>query len=82
VQTGPQCNIDNVSEIRTRLEAADGTDTQTEHERGLYGNTTLWNQSSFNQGTAQDIFVISKTLNMTFSGTTNKTISLIFYLGD
>lgn len=36
---------------------AGGTDSQTGHDRGFFGNQALWNSTDMNQGADQDIYV-------------------------
>jgi hypothetical protein len=38
---------------------AGGTDAETGHARGFFGDATLWNGEDFNQGSAQDIYTTS-----------------------
>lgn len=52
----------NLLNARGATEGAGGTDAETGHKRGLYGDTGLWNDADFNQGALTDIFFISENL--------------------
>jgi hypothetical protein len=41
----------------TGQNGAGGTDAETGHARGFFGNTDLWNATTFQQGATQDIYV-------------------------
>jgi hypothetical protein len=58
------------------------TDSETGHQRGLFGDSTLWNQSAFNQGSGKDIFLLEKPLGLVISGTTGKTVTFSFSIKD
>jgi hypothetical protein len=60
---------------------AGGTDPETGHDRGLFGDTSLWDAESFMQGAEQDIFVFAGEfeLELTADGAT---LSLVFNLAD
>lgn len=57
-------NADNLAAERGNINGAGLTDAETQHKRGLFGNTDLWNQENFNQGTSQDIYTFSEPLNL------------------
>lgn len=68
---------------------ASGTDSETGHARGFYGDTNLWNQAliqngftSFdpNQGSNQDIFKITSPLNLTVTDESQFEIQVTFDL--
>lgn len=40
----------------TAQNGAGGTDSQTGHDRGYFGDATFWNQTALQQGSTQDIF--------------------------
>ncbi|MBI4236875.1 MAG: hypothetical protein HY696_00480 [Deltaproteobacteria bacterium] len=49
---------DSLSSSRGEAQnGAGGTDSQTSHDRGYFGNAELWNQTALQQGSTQDIFV-------------------------
>ena len=63
-----ECHEWNSSHVRTtdrgEIEGAGGTDVQTGHKRGLYGDTDLWNNATFQQGASQDIFTTTGVLGL------------------
>ncbi len=59
-----------------------GTDTQTGHQRGLFGNGDLWNQTQFQQGSNRDIFLMSAPLGLTLSANVTRTVRFTFNVMD
>jgi hypothetical protein len=59
-----------------------GTDAQTGHQRGLFGNDDLWNQTAFDQGSSRDVFLISVPLGLTLTANLSKTVSFTFNVMD
>lgn len=57
-------------------------DSETGHKRGLFGDTTLWNQAAFKQGNGKDLFLMEKPLGLVISGTTGKTVTFTFSTKD
>ncbi|PLX70105.1 MAG: hypothetical protein C0603_03970 [Denitrovibrio sp.] len=63
---------------------ASSDDTETGHDRGLYGNDDLWNLTQFMQGADQDIFVNEASLGLSgiTVGDAGGTITMTFDLND
>lgn len=70
---------------------AGGSDTETGHARGFYGDTDLWNNAIIengftyfdpNQGSNQDIFKIASPVNLTVSDDSQFEINVAFDLTD
>jgi hypothetical protein len=66
---------------RGSVNGAGGTDSETGHLRGLYGDTSLWNQTAFVQGSTQDIYLATWPLNITVEDT-DQTVVFSFRVGD
>ncbi|MBN2716298.1 MAG: hypothetical protein JXX14_10615 [Deltaproteobacteria bacterium] len=49
---------------RGDLKGAGGTDSQTGHARGLFGDGNLWENALFQQGASQDIYIFRGPLNL------------------
>jgi hypothetical protein len=58
------------------------TDPESGHQRGLFGNSDLWDQVAFTQGATKDIFLISRPLGLTVSADISKTVTLTFSVKD
>lgn len=80
VPPGEAWTTANVLSDRGLTQGAGETDGQTGHARGLYGDTSLWNQVSFNQGAGQDLFVMTLPLNLTLSAGDEDVVSMVFSL--
>ncbi len=74
-----QANLQTNSSLVTR---PGGTDPQTGHQRGLFGDSNLWNQAAFQQGANQDIFLIAAPLGLTVSADVSKTVTFTFSVKD
>lgn len=60
-----------------------GTDPETGHQRGLFGNGDLWDQASFQQGASRDVFTVSVSLGgIPLSADVIKNVSLTFNVKD
>jgi hypothetical protein len=59
-----------------------GTDSETGHQRGLFGNGDLWNQASFQQGGNRDVFLISVPLGLTLTANLTRTVHVTFNVKD
>ena len=60
VQAGEAWQEANLDMVRpTTIGGASSADPETGHDRGLFGNNLLWNNSLFMQGAEQDIFKAS-----------------------
>jgi hypothetical protein len=59
-----------------------GTDAQTGHQRGLFGNNDLWNQAQFQQGGSRNVFLISASLGLTLTANQTRTVNLTFNVKD
>jgi len=59
-----------------------GTDAETGHQRGLFGNGDLWDQTSFQQGSSRDVFLISVPLGLTLTANLTRTVSFTFNVKD
>jgi len=58
-------------------------DSETGHDRGLYGNDNLWNQDDFMQGADQDIFVVDQSFGAAVTvGSLGGSITISFDLID
>ena len=66
---------------RGTMNGAGGTDPQTGHLRGLFGDESFWNQDAFNQGTESDICRIISPLNLTV-GDTDQAVTFTFNVAD
>jgi hypothetical protein len=66
----------------TELVGAGGTDPQTGHKRGLFGDADFWNGTDFNQGATQDIFKITMPSPVTIPVTDGGSFTLSFDLQD
>lgn len=84
----PDWLIDTLLPTRVGQGGAGGTDEQTGHERGFFGDTTLWNGEDFNQGIDQDIFFTTLFFHTPFTiadpaALTNLiTVQINFLVGD
>lgn len=58
------------------------TDGETGHQRGLYGNAQMWDQSQFSQGTGMDIYLLSAQFQMTISGNSSSAVTFTFPVKD
>ncbi len=65
---------------RGSIEGAGGTDAQTGHARGLYGDAALWNAAPFQQGSGQDIFVFEVGAGFTLAANANVDVTVTFDL--
>ncbi|MFQ5423169.1 MAG: hypothetical protein ACE5F9_04235 [Phycisphaerae bacterium] len=68
-------------QTRGTVNGASGTDSETGHLRGLYGDASLWNDAAQMQGAARDIFLLEGELNLTV-GQTNQAITFSFNVKD
>jgi hypothetical protein len=62
-----------------------GTDPETGHQRGPFGDSALWDQTSFMQGNGRDAFLINAPLGpsgLTVSADISKTVTLTFSVKD
>lgn len=66
---------------RGTINGAGGTDAETGHLRGLYGDTNQWDQHAFVQGPEQDIYRVSGPLNLVISGDARE-VTLSFDMND
>jgi len=58
-------------------------DPETGHARGLFGNTALWDSTSFMQGASQDIYLMEGSFSVpVVVGSGNKTFSFTFDVAD
>jgi len=71
----------NLLAARGATVGAGGTDPETTHLRGLYGDATLWNQAVFMQGANQDIFRITAPMSLVI-GSTSQTVTFTFDVKD
>jgi hypothetical protein len=67
---------------RGDVNGAGGTDLETGHLRGLFGDSGLWNQASFAQGANQDIFLVHAPLGLVISSSVGKTVTFTFNAED
>jgi len=66
----------------TGLNRPGGNDPETDHQRGLFGNAEMWNQSDFQQGSSKDIFVINAPFSLSLAKDATSTITVSFSLKD
>lgn len=64
------------------IKGASSADSETGHERGLYGDDTMWNASNFKQGANQDIFILDSILPEIKVEPTGGTFTISFDLND
>lgn len=85
---GEPWTVNHVDTTRTAAQnGAAGTDTETGHDRGFFGDSTFWNNGYSGvfdpeQGANQDIFTVNSPIGLTVEDDTDITISLIFHLTD
>ncbi len=74
---------DFLAAVRGTINGAGGTDSQTGHLRGLYGNLDLWDRPEAMQGVSQDIFILEGELDLTLLADSNETtITFTFNVQD
>jgi len=67
----------------TRAGIGESVDPETGHARGLFGNTALWDSTSFMQGASQDIYLMEGSFSVpVVVGSGNKTFSFTFDVAD
>jgi hypothetical protein len=62
-----------------------GTDPETGHQRGPFGDSNLWNQTAFMQGSGRDIYLMNAPLGLTgltVSADISKTVTVTFSVKD
>lgn len=75
VATALQTNI-------TLVSRPGSTDPETHHQRGPFGDSSLWDGTAFMQGSGRDIFLINAPLGLTLSADISKTITFTFSVKD
>lgn len=81
VRPGQRWMSDDVTQTRGDANGAGGTDPETGHLRGLFGDATLWNQAAFQQGSSADVYVMRGSLNLTV-GSASQTVTFSFDVQD
>jgi hypothetical protein len=66
---------------RGSTNGAGGTDVETGHLRGLFGDEEFWNQADFQQGAYSDICVITGSINL-IAGDANQTVTFTLNVAD
>ena len=66
---GDLWQLASLQAARGTINGAGGTDSETGHLRGLYGDQNLWNRPDLTQGSSQDIFILEGDLNLTVEET-------------
>lgn len=62
-----------------------GTDPESGHQRGPFGDSDLWDQAAFTQGDSKDIFLINASFGpagLTVSADVSKTVTFTFSVKD
>lgn len=67
---------------KSSIERPGGFDAETGHQRGLFGDSTLWDQSAFKQGSNRDIFLITSPIGLTVSANLSSTVTFTFNVKD
>ena len=81
VPAGQQWQVGQLTATRGNINGAGGTDAETGHLRGLFGDQTQWNQEAFAQGAAKDVFVLTGPLGLLID-TTRRTVTFSFDVTD
>ena len=81
VNGGAEWETASLVSARGSINGAGGTDAETGHLRGLYGDTGLWNQTAFVQGSNHDIYIATWPLSLTVENT-DQTVVFSFRVGD
>jgi len=58
------------------------TDTETGHQRGLFGDITLWDQDAFVQGSDRDIYLLTSPVSLVVSESAREIVSFDFNVKD
>lgn len=87
VPPGEPWTIANLLSDRGDTEGAGGTDPETGHLRGLYGDTLQWNQDAFMQGAEQDVFLETIPFSIALApregaGPPPESITIVFNVAD
>lgn len=67
-----------ITGLRPDYSGAGGTDAETGHKRGLFGDANLWNREEFEQGANQDIFISEGDLDLDLSDGNASTVTFTF----
>jgi hypothetical protein len=67
---------------KTAINRPGSTDSETGHQRGLFGDPTLWDQTAFQQGSGRDVFLMAKPLGLTVTADLAKTMTITFNVKD
>ena len=67
---------------KSSVDRPGSTDTETGHQRGLFGDTTLWDQSEFVQGADRDIYLLTSPLSLVVSDKEKEIITVTFDVKD
>jgi hypothetical protein len=81
VAPGQTWDAEHLLADRGDTQGGGGIDAETGHRRGLYGDGSLWNQTRFNQGPDQDIYVIETPIDGTLASDAT-TITFVFDVSD
>lgn len=77
VQSGQPWTAADVQPTRGSIEGTAGTDPETGHARGLYGDADFWNDATLMQGASQDIYTLTPTIDVDLT-TAGQTIRVVF----
>ncbi len=69
VTGGGLWQVASLQTLRGSINGAGGTDSETGHLRGLYGDQDLWNRPDLTQGSNQDVFILEGVLSLTLEET-------------
>ncbi len=73
VPTAELWQTDFLVAARGTITGAGGTDPESGHSRGLYGNEDLWNRPNAMQGASQDVFILGGALDLTLDADSDET---------
>jgi hypothetical protein len=79
---GTPWTVDALQTDKALISRPGGTDSETGHQRGLFGNAELWDQATFMQGDGRDMFLITAPLGLTVSADLTKTVTFTFNVKD
>lgn len=73
--------VDSLLSTRGNVNGAGGTDSETGHLRGLFGDELFWNQAALQQGSDADIYRLQGPLNLVVGGEP-KVVRFVFDVED
>ena len=82
VGVGTHWLISTLQTDKSSVARPGSTDTETGHQRGLFGDITLWDQDAFVQGSDRDIYLLSSPLSLVVSESAKEIVSFDFNVKD